>query len=151
MHDAYRDIRSRIPEEPLWYDVDGVPRYDPPHVPRHLMGRIRCQDCREEFWVSLTDNIYHSAAVRDEAGLIFWGDGDVETDPEKVALFINPEKNTIRNEHFDAYLACEHLRLRADWHYGDPPAHGCVGDTMISVPEYEWAEFWPEEVTSDAS
>ena len=41
MHDAYDDIRSRIAEEPIWYDINGTPRFDQPHVPLHLMGKIR--------------------------------------------------------------------------------------------------------------
>ncbi len=31
------------------------------------------------------------------------------------------------------------------WHYGDPPAHGCVGDTM-NCDDVEVVEFWVQEL-----
>lgn len=144
MHDAYDDIRSRIPEEPVWYDVDGVPRYDQPHVPLHLMGRIKCQSCGQEFWVSLTDNIYHMASYE---GVVGYGDSNVEVNQEENERLTEKRDGMtiVRNATLEEYDACKHLRLRSNWHYGDAPRHdGCVGETMNSIPEYEWSEYFPE-------
>lgn len=145
MHDAYSDIRSRISEEPVWYDIHGVPRYDQPHVPRHLMGRIRCQACAREFWVSLVDNIYRIPGFCDDDGRLLVGSPCIEQSADLLELFVG-DRGIIRNEFQERYFASEHLHLRAGWHYGDPPQHdGCPGSTMNSVPEYEWPNFWPEE------
>jgi hypothetical protein len=32
----------------------------------------------------------------------------------------------------------DRYRLAEQWHYGDPPRHDCVGDTMNSEPEWSW-------------
>ena len=136
MHDSYSDIRSRIAEEPVWYDINAVPRYDQPHVPLHLMGRIKCQNCDKEFWVSLTDNVYHHAGI---PGL--W-DINVETNPEEYARLTEKRGyyTVVRPETNKDYGACLHLRLKRNWRFGDPPRHNCIGDTMNSIPEYEWED-----------
>lgn len=113
MHDAYRDIMSRIAEPPTWWDINGTPRWDSPTVPLQLMGRVRCQACDRVFLVALCDNVYISEAIFNAAGDQVGGDWNLERD-------------------------AEHLRLRTYWDYGDPPFHGCVGDTMNSVPEWDW-------------
>ena len=33
------------------------------------------------------------------------------------------------------------MRVADDWHWGDPPHHGCMGDSMNSVPR-RVVEFW---------
>jgi len=56
---AYDDIRSRIPEPPVWYDQHGVPRYDS-FRPEMLgvydhfavLGEIACQSCGRRFLVA---------------------------------------------------------------------------------------------------
>jgi hypothetical protein len=56
----YQDIRSRIPEPPLWWDEFAVPRYCP-FAPREaaniyaqevVLLRIECQRCAREFDVA---------------------------------------------------------------------------------------------------
>lgn len=152
MHDSYDDIRSRIVENPVWYDIHGTPRYDQPTVPLHLLGWIRCQRCGEKFWVSLTDNIYHMAGNDKVPG---YGDRNVEEDPDLVAAWTEDREGlgkVWRKEYYKEWSGSKHLRLRADWHYGDPPYHGgCIGETMNSIPEYEWEEYaqegnWDEEI-----
>lgn len=36
----------------------------------------------------------------------------------------------------------------AKWHYGDPPIHGCVGDTM-NCEDLRIVEFWTRKGTDD--
>jgi hypothetical protein len=100
------------------------------------MGRIKCQNCDKEFWVSLTDNVYHHAGMR---GL--W-DINVETNPEEYARLTEKRAGitVVRPETDDDYNARLHLRLRKNWRFGDPPRHNCIGDTMNSIPEYEWED-----------
>jgi hypothetical protein len=89
MRDTFDDIRSRITEEPTWYDENGTPRYgvfSPVQCPniyanQAVLLRIACQSCEREFLVEMSGGWF---------------------------IPINEPK-----------------RL----HYGDPPAHHCIGDT----------------------
>lgn len=158
MHDSYRDLMEMaeaLGKEPLWWDVNGVPRFREPHVPRHLMGKIRCQYCRREFLVSLTDNIYHMRGWHQDADgrpLPFTiGDPNVTEDPEGRELVYAPSDTPgiVRVQDPALHRECRHLALIPDWHYGDPPAHGgCVGETMSSIPEWEWKQWDQETETS---
>ena len=57
MNAYYEDIRKRIPQEPLWHDDNGVPRYDPFHpdlcpniyAKVVVLFRIACQACETKF------------------------------------------------------------------------------------------------------
>ena len=101
MKESYDDIKSRIPEEPSWYDENGTPRYGKfvvsrcPNIYSDYVGlfRISCQACGQMFDVQMSSGIFST-----------------HTMPSK-------------------------------WHYGDPPIHGCVGDTM-NCNDHEVTEFW---------
>jgi hypothetical protein len=68
MHCNYEDIRSRIPEEPTWYDQNGTPRYGPfkpemcPDMYANLVVllRIACAGagCRQTFDVEMHGNVF---------------------------------------------------------------------------------------------
>jgi hypothetical protein len=119
----YDDIRKRL-GEPLWWDGNGVPRYDP-FTPeqcgiydRHVaFMEIACQACGETFMVASE-----------------WG-GTYEHLVEKPAL-----PDFTKGSGWDAV---------GSFHYGDPPRHskedGCMsGDTMNSIP-VEVIEFWSKD------
>ena len=101
MHSNYGDIRTRITEQPTWYDQSGCPRYGPfdPEMCPNIYARevvlleIACQYCKREFLVEMHDSGY--------------------------TLLGNPTK----------------------LHYGDPPAHGCTGDTM-NCDDLQVVEVW---------
>lgn len=109
----YSDIRSRITEEPVWFDSNGVPRYDPFHpddVPdiyadEAILYLIKCQSCAEKF---------------------------------KVAA----ESGNWQRIKGDPHLATRIKDGRI--HYGDPPRHGCVGDTM-NCDDIRVLEYWRKE------
>lgn len=98
----YKDIKSRITEEPAWYDENGVPRYGdfvPENIPNIYANhcallRIACQDCGAKFKVAMNDGIWNSK----------------EFNPKQL-------------------------------HYGDPPRHNCVGDTM-NCDDLDVLEVW---------
>jgi len=106
MHENYDDIKSRITEEPTWYDSNGTPRYGNfspdkcPDIYSHkvVLMIIECQYCGEQFTVEM-----HTG----------WCDSNLNHPPLK-------------------------------WHYGDPPIHGCVGDTM-NCEDLEVLEVWLKE------
>lgn len=124
MLESYDDIRSRIAEPPIWFDSNGVPRYEPfstdmlPNIyaDEAVLYRICCQACRERFLVA---------------------DQQCMTD-RLLSTKLTSLAEQIRN---------------GSLHYGDPPAHGdgCSGNTMncedLKVLEY-WTkksiEGWPE-------
>ena len=101
MHESYIDIKSRIDEEPTWYDDNGTPRYGEFEVRRCpdiytnqiVLYRIACQACDKEFVV--------------------------EAHSKWFAHIDHPQK----------------------LHYGDPPIHGCVGDTM-NCEDIEVLQVW---------
>ena len=103
MHENYKDILSRISELPLWFDSNGVPRYDKfdpsmcPNIYSNHVGLflIACQYCGQKFHVEMHSDI--------------WGER-TNSPPSK-------------------------------WHYGDPPIHGCTGDTM-NCDDLAVIEFW---------
>lgn len=115
----YKDIVSRIPDEPLWYDVHGVPRYEPFH--RQMLGvydhyslyvLIACQACGQRFSVGV-------GWTRENWEAVVAGDED---------NFFN-----------DLEWLSKHF------HYGDPPRHGgCSGETMNCEDIYI-LEAWDEE------
>jgi len=122
----YRDIRSRIKEEPIWYDDNGVPRYDKfspdlvssIYAQEALLVKIKCQDCHSVFFV-----------------------GVCYSDMEKI---FNRHAASYE-EHIKDYLNAKDKNKRYfPFHYGDPPAHGCVGDTM-NCEDIQIIEFWKKE------
>lgn len=62
MRPDFRDIRSRIPEAPFWWDENGVPRYCEFH-PTHAakvncaevaLVEIACRGCRFMFYIAFS-------------------------------------------------------------------------------------------------
>jgi hypothetical protein len=86
MLQEYADITSKIKEEPLWYDSNGVPRYakfEPNLVPdiysnEALLLKIKCQSCKKIFLVSLDEEAnrdeWHSFKEKIENASIGYGD-----------------------------------------------------------------------------
>ena len=68
MHSSYSDIMSRIDTPPLWYDENGVPRYDvfTPHLcpdiyaQQVVLLQIECQDCKRPFTVEMHGDVFHA-------------------------------------------------------------------------------------------
>lgn len=102
MHESYIDITSRIEEPPTWFDENGVPRY----------GKFTPHRC---------PNIYNNVIVLFEIACQDCGRRfSVEMSGERPMKGWKPEY-----DHFYHPLV-----VTSELHYGDPPAHGCVGDTM---------------------
>jgi len=105
---SYLDIRSKIEEEPLWYDENGTPRYEKfsPELSPDIYAdevvllEIACQDCKQRFFVEMSWSTMRG----------LFKSRDVECFSSR---FDNWAKD---KEYFPI-------------HYGDPPIHGCAGDT----------------------
>lgn len=118
MNPSYSDIKKRL-GEPLWFDVGGIPRYEPFHpsmccvyAEYVALIRITCQACGAEFIV---------ASAVSKSNLYF--------------LIYNPK----------AIIELPTPTSIGDFHYGDPPNHDCMGDTMNSEPR-EILEFWRRDL-----
>lgn len=153
MKDDYDDILSRIKEPPVYYDVNGCPRWEECPMP-DLMGRIRCQYCWQEFIVCLGTPVYHVNLRLAVARFVEWKLRELEgglfpsKEDEAKQPFCDGKVRRVVYEDEIGHNVMKpewHQRKRYElveqWHYGDPPAHGCIGDTMNSVPEYEWKDF----------
>jgi hypothetical protein len=130
MKESYDDIRERIKMKPLWFDDNGVPRYDKfrPNLLPDVYARecvlmeIGCQACGEKFLVSLGYSPY-SEKWR------LWGSFS-----KRIQMFIDSPEKTV-------------------WspiHYGDPPRHEglCAGDTM-NCYDIRILEFWGRDERVD--
>lgn len=126
MNESYEDIKSLTKRKPDWFDSNGVPRYakfKPDMCPNIyakevLLLEIACQDCRQKFLVE-----YHDDSVfgRDEIAkrMRDWARRHRENRSEFIPV-----------------------------HYGDPPVHGCIGDTM-NCDDIRIVEFWRQNDKTD--
>lgn len=99
----YQDVISRIVEPPTWWDSSGYPRWDEPK--------------------DGATNIYVDEGIVVRIGC---------QGCDKTFLVVYEES------HYEPLLREDHrglITMAKDGdppHYGDPPRHGCVGDTMNS-------------------
>ena len=114
MKPSYEDIKKRISEEPKWYDQHGVPRY-------------------EEFNPELTSNIYADEVVLLEIRCQWCG--------KKFLVEINRDIVDVMVYKFPTL---EKLIRNGAIHYGDPPYHDCVGDTM-NCDDIKVVQYWKKE------
>lgn len=113
MKAAYDDIRALTTLTPLWYDENGVPRYI-------------------EFHPSLSPNIYTTEVI-----LI-----RIECQNCRVEFDVEMSYDHGMDAPYSIFI--EEMLENSDVvaaHYGDPPRHGCVGDTMNSIP-LKLIQFW---------
>ena len=132
---GYNDVRSRIPQEPKWYTPNGYPRYcefSPQetgvYVRSELLVRIACQYCHQEFLVG--------------AG---WNDFNFENlfAYTKIVRILGTDLK-LTGEQISELCREDIVEIAKNYHYGDPPPHGCVGDTM-SCYSLEIVEAWERD------
>ncbi len=82
MKNCYSDILVRIPEAPLWWDENGVPRYDafgPDAVAdiyccEAALVEIRCQNCGHPFEVAFSWYHHSGQSALSSNPHLFYGD-----------------------------------------------------------------------------
>lgn len=84
MNRHYADILSRIPDAPLWFDENAVPRYEPfspqlvnIYAREAVLMRIECQSCERSFDVAMSRrymDIGHNLASDIKTHSIHYGD-----------------------------------------------------------------------------
>ena len=121
---GYKDIKSRISEEPKWYTTEGVPRYcefSPQetgvYVKYAVLVEIQCQACHQSFLVGEGYNRENWNAIMSD-------------DKEN---FFNDLNKIIKH-----------------YHYGDPPSHGCpgTGETM-NCEDIRFVEVWEDIIETE--
>ena len=125
MRASYDDIRSRIQEEPKWYDENGVPRYcdfrpdksSSIYAEEVVLLEIACQSCGERFAVE-----------------IFWDKMD----------FIRQDKKGKPSEQLKAWLKGGRDGM-CPLHYGDPPIHDCAAGNTMNCIDVRVKEFWKQQ------
>jgi len=112
---TYDDILALTPVPPRWYAVDGVPR-----------------------WCPFTP--YETGIYNTEAALIHIA---CQNCHRGFVVGIGYERNFYAMNHWDRPLAVPDPMASeiGSFHYGDPPRHDCVGDTMNVINLYV-VEFW---------
>lgn len=113
MKQDFADIRQAIIRPPQWFDENGTPRYLPHHpdlcpdiyADEIALLLISCQSCGRQFPVQMS------------------------TSPIERA-----ERHLMQSRFSDSIRFWRSMRGKTKaWyplHYGDPPAHSCVGSTM---------------------
>lgn len=146
----YPDIISRIEEKPTWYTKEGFPRYGE-FQPKECniyarystLMKIRCQDCGAPFYIG-QDYSDHDLLIAciDLAKVDRLSDNaDPDREvwiPLKSSLYA-PIKLDEDGKQMYKYRTLQ--EIVEEWGFGDPPSHGCVGDTMGCI-EIKSVQVW---------
>lgn len=151
----YSDITDKL-GEPLWWDQNGVPRYDKfeSHfqcgisIQAVALLKIYCQYCEKKFTVTSTfdDNFVYKFYLQKRIERI-----ETLAKEHRNILFhelienIRPHTNDILQPVRPTFYNI------GSFSYGDPPSHGCIGDTMGSIEQYV-LQYWESgHVVTDGS
>lgn len=155
MYPGYYDIRKRIDEEPTWYTVHGVPRYgefQPNECNIYsrysVLMEIGCQDCGKRFLIGqdIDDSRdlvrvsldYEKYNESNNGYKLVPGDDGHCWIPMYSALYA---PHRLDEEGRSIYRTTTIEEYVENWGFGDPPSHGCVGDTMGCV-EIRSVQVW---------
>lgn len=120
MKHLYDDITSRIEVPPLWWDENGTPRY----------GRFSPEMCPDIY----ADRVVLLWITCQQCGRRF----DVEMHSSQMDRAQNRLPYGRDIDDFNPALL----------HYGDPPAHHCIGDTM-NCWDIAVLESWRRDIGAD--
>ena len=110
MHIDYQDIRNLTTKEPDWYDHNGTPRYND-YDPTML-------------------GVYHHYALF--AKILCQSCGK----PFTIGEGFHNHYYNHKTKEFATYTTDDFHNTITNYHYGDPPAHGCCGDTMNCIDNH---------------
>lgn len=144
MHVDYPDLMQGV--EPDWYMAQGaVPRYCAfkPHTCNvyadySILMEIRCQSCGKKFLIgeeyTKSDLLQILVDVKKSAEL---NPHQWKPSMDSIWLDLRAALYAPRVEYEDGKTTYRTRTIEDvvnHWGYGDPPNHGCVGDTMTSIP-----------------
>lgn len=152
MKPTYSDIVTRIEEDPTWFDENGAPRYGKftpdqmsnIYADEVVLLEIACQSCRKRFLVEM--NFSRSHAMMQVARQAIDAKLDANDLFDKIKSFSDEVKSW--SEQLKLVESKEHLYVPL--HYGDPPNHGCTGDTM-NCYDLKIVEFWVRDFESEST
>ena len=157
MKNQYLDIIKQA-GEPVFYDANGTPRYE--KFGRWNSGKstsrasalfiTACQKCHKRFTVvsAIKDDyrwVLQNQVQRAEALADFCILTKESLTPEKLLEALKPREDDIPKIVRPSFGNIGHFS------YGDPPIHGCIGDTMGSF-ELQVLEYWEQNrIITDGS
>ncbi len=119
---GYEDVKSRINEEPKWYTTHGYPRY--------------CDFGPRETGVYVKFALLVEIQCQSCHQPFLIGEG---YNRENWNAVMRDDKENFMN---DINKIVKH------YHYGDPPNHGCVGDTM-NCDDIRFIEVWEQQYNTE--
>lgn len=127
MKNNYKDITSRIAQSPIWFDENGVPRYEPfspdqcvnIYAQECVLLRIACQECHQQFDVCMSCGDYVPATLR---GLIVSHEIDYGDPPNIGCCPAGPTMNS------------EVIRVLQYWSHGGARSLGWMRDATFELP-----------------
>lgn len=137
------DVLSRIDEPPKWYTKEGYPRYDD-FKPKQCsiyaefsaLFLIACEDCDEQFEIGVEWNasdLYQYLIDASKIPKTKYNRNQTEDFYLHMPAAIYAPK--VLDPHGNPVVKTATLEeLVETWDFGDPPSHGCIGDTMGSIP-----------------
>lgn len=146
MKPAYDDVKDRVNEKPKWFTMEGYPRYcefEPGECDIYArystLMVIRCQNCPEEFRIG---SDYSAADVLQIAvDTDSTCDSVVAPQSDNDTLWVSLKnatylKHRVDNNGKTLFKSLTLEDIVKNFVYGDPPSHGCIGDTMCSIRLY---------------
>lgn len=118
MHIHYKDILERIQEEPTWWDNNGCPRYG-------------------EFNPMLAPNVYAIEVLL----LLISCQNCRKRFKVEMHFDMLDQFNLIKDPIVKVPTLKDCIEAKERIHYGDPPFHNCVGDSM-NCYDLKVLEFW---------
>ena len=143
MYPLYEDITKRIAEKPLWWDQNGVPRYEPfnpkmcdIYADYGALSLIRCQGCGQDFAVGVAWSIVTMSASAHNKTDQPCEDGSL------ISMGVRWDKDG-KNGKPISFPSKQDL---GEFGYGDAPWHTmngrrCAGTTM-TTEDVACLEFW---------
>ncbi len=144
MHPYYHDILNLTSLDPIWFTPEGVPRYcefQPFMISIYadysVLYEIHCQDCGRSFQVG--DDYDRSDMLMMRLDHTRMSEEELKWVEDKTDVWIFMRQG-LYAPHFkdengnNVYKTLTIEEMIRGYHYGDPPSHGCIGDTMNSVP-----------------
>lgn len=120
---SYNDITSRINESPKWYTPEGYPRY--------------CEFTPQETGIYAKFALLVEIQCQSCHKSFMVGEG--YTRENQLALQTNDA------EHF--FNDLNKIIKYYHYHYGNPPSHDCVGDTM-NCDDIRFVEVWEHQLVT---
>lgn len=138
MTPEYNDIRSRIAEEPSWFDDNGTPRYGkftPRNAPNIYANEVAlveigCQGCDKTWLVSFTRSSMDTLLANMKGT-----PGTLADSIRNGSLHYGDPPSHVDTDHAGSTMNCFDWRVVEYWHKQD---YGWVRDASLEINLPDW-------------